>query len=215
MSTHRLPAPPPAPGGTKPPDPQPSACALSPRRQPPPLTRIVPWSGGVGVAAAPKLTAWAPPSSRPPTGGGDGCSSREGTSRIKSGTSPATEWLKQERPRPLRPQGALARGSRWAVRPSPAPHSPLPSPAPWGGCACLLGWGGCACVGERCCWGTVALGLTAAAAASPGSSQYPLSSPSTPLCREVSKSPPASAPPPRLTSTPSPLPCEAPAPLHL
>lgn len=149
MSTHRLPAPPLAPGGTKPPDPQPSARALSPRRPlcPPPLAPTVPWSGRVGDAAAPKLTAEAPASSRPPTAGGDGRSSRKGTSRIKQGRSPTAEWPKRARPpRPLQPRGAPAQGYSWAVRPSPGPHSPLPSRAPWGGCACLLG--GCACVGE-------------------------------------------------------------------
>lgn len=64
---------------------QPCACDPRPRRPlwPPLLTPTVPWSGKVGEATAPKLTARAPPSSRPPTAGGDGCSSRKGTSRIK------------------------------------------------------------------------------------------------------------------------------------
>lgn len=61
----------------------------------------------------------------------------------------------------------------------------LPSRVPWGGCACLLGV--CASVWEGCSWGTVALGITAVAAASPGSSQYPLSSPSTPLCGQAER----------------------------
>lgn len=76
-----------------------------------PLTPTVPRCGRVGVAAVPKLTARAPPSSRPPTGGGDGCSSRKGTSRIKSGTSSAAEWLKRGRPQTSSASGAPWRAS--------------------------------------------------------------------------------------------------------
>ena len=64
---------------------QPSVCAPRPLRPlcSSPLTPTVPWSGRVGEATAPKLTARAPPSSRPPTAGGDGCSSRNRTNRTK------------------------------------------------------------------------------------------------------------------------------------
>lgn len=180
--------------------------------QPPPLTPTVARSGKVGEAVEPKLTSRGSPFYPTPTGGGGGCSSRKGTSRTKSGVSPAVERPERMRPQTSATPSRLGRGFHWAALPSQTPQltAATPGAAGW---ACVPP-GVCQCR-ERGCWRTVALGITAAAAASPGSSQYPLSSPSTPLCCEVSKSPPASAPPPRPTSTPSPLPCEAPAPLHL
>lgn len=149
--------PPLAPGGTKPPDPRPSAHALSPRRplRPPPLTPTVPWRGRAGEAAVPRLTAGAPPSSRPPTGCGDGCSGRKGTRQIKTAQAQRPSGRSERAPpRPLQPRGAPARGARSAVRLFPAPHSPQPSRALWGGCVCLSG-GVCLCRGGvllgNCC----------------------------------------------------------------
>lgn len=116
--------------------PQPPHTAL-----PPPLTPTVPWSGRVEVAAAPRLTAGAPPSSRPPTRGGYGCTSRQGTHRIKSGTSPAAEWPKRARPQTSPALGRSA--ARLPLGGAPLPGPPLTAAKPG-----AVGWvcvplGGC------------------------------------------------------------------------
>lgn len=99
------------------------------------------------MAAAPRLTAGAPPSSRPPTRGGYGCTSRQGTHRIKSGTSPAAEWPKRARPPDLSSLRALRRADP-AGRCAP-PRSPTHRcQARSCGVGVRASWGVCACVGR-------------------------------------------------------------------
>lgn len=137
MSTHRFSAPPPALGCTKPryPDPRLAPSAPADRAAPHLSPGLCPGEEGLGGSCA-QADSRAPLLADPSGRRGRRRPQQQEGNRDKPRGRVA---VASAPPRPLQPLRAPARGARWAVRPSPGPHSPRPSWEVQGGCAWLLG----------------------------------------------------------------------------